>query len=354
MGLLDAFSRDGLMTAMQDPMFQLGVGLLARKEQNFGQALGGAMGDLGRVQQFKEQSVLRKQRAETFKEERERAKKEAEQQAAMQQRVAEFVGQSGDPSMQTAFNLGGAPAALDMYMQQQKPAKLPMSFQEWQLAGSPGSYADWVARKQAASGTSVNVNLPQPLQKGVQSGIQNNIISADLGGDEARRTLQMVQDNPEAVNLFARAFEKGSSVIRGAGDFFGSDTIKQAGEAISPRGAGGATPTQIQASLLATKSAAREIMAPDKGPLTQQEQADYKEALGMLDSADAQVVGAGLENLIGVMDRRSSRLKQISRMSGTAVPGEMNYARPTSAEELKALSPGTEYIAPDGTIRRRK
>ena len=116
MGLLDAFSRDGLMTAMQDPMFQLGVGLLSRKEQNFGQALGGAMGDLGRVQQFKEQSVLRKQRAETFKEERERAKKEAEQQAAMQQRVAEFVGQSGDPSMQTAFNLGGAPAALDMYI----------------------------------------------------------------------------------------------------------------------------------------------------------------------------------------------------------------------------------------------
>ena len=54
-----------------------------------------------------------------------------------------------------------------------------MSYQEWQLAGSPGSYADWVARKQAASGTSVNVNLPQPLRPNVVGGLQGELLPQD-------------------------------------------------------------------------------------------------------------------------------------------------------------------------------
>jgi len=161
MGLLGSFNSQNMMAAFNDPLFQIGVSLLARRDQNIGQALGGAMGDLGRIQEFKEQSVLRKQRAETFKEERERAKQEAEQQAAMQQRVAEFVSQSDDPSLQTAYQLGGAALVQDVWQQQQEPVKMPMSYQEHLLAQQDPAYAAALARKQAASGMKVEIGGPQ-------------------------------------------------------------------------------------------------------------------------------------------------------------------------------------------------
>jgi len=102
---------------------------------------------------------LRKEQAEQFRTERERAKQEAERQAAMEQRVAEFVGQSGDPSLQTAYQLGGAPAALEMYQQQQKPVKMPMSYQEYQLAQQDPAYAEMLRRKQQADTTRIELDM---------------------------------------------------------------------------------------------------------------------------------------------------------------------------------------------------
>lgn len=346
---------------MQDPMAQFGLGILAANQPgaSFGQAVGQggltAIQNMQRMGSLKEQSEYRKLQAEQLKAEMERAKAEVDRQAKMDAARAEWL--RANPQYTDLASMGGFDPVADILKTQLMPVKPendPEAYRSWKLAGSPGSYEDWYFRAKSAGGTNVTVApVFNPLEKGVVSGMQSNVITADLAVDQASRTLDLVKNNRSVMGPLPRLTEKASALVSGAADFFGSETLGSLGQSLRPVGEGGASATDLTNALLATKTAAREIMAPDKGPLTQQEQADYKEGLGMLASSDAAVVMDGLEMLIDTMNRRTTRLKQFLRTSGSTVPGETAMPRVNSQSELQSLNlkDGDKFIAPDGSIR---
>ena len=354
---------------MYNPMFQMGLGILGanRPGSSAGQAigLGGMTGlqNLSNFQQRKEISAIRKAQADQAKAEFEMAKARAAQMEQIRQGALRAIGKGSEPvagpmrpgdqremSPATGWfadpklapyaplaQLAAQTGDVDTLVKLQKMAappeqKITDDIAEYNMAvrqGYKGSILDWFKEFKKPVGTNVTVNTGE-LRPNVIGAMQSAVASADLGTQEAEEALRLVESAPGMVGWFPRTFEKVGGLIRGLGEFTDSNIVRSIGEGISPETeifdetgnfSKTVTPTTIQSALLATKTAAREIMAPDKGPLTAQEQVDYKAALGMVESSDAKIQAEGLRMLIGTMTRRKARLSQFLQESGAGVPG---------------------------------
>jgi hypothetical protein len=210
-----------------------------------------------------------------------------------------------------------------------------------------------------ASKTTISPTF-NPLRPNVEGRSQQQIINAQLALEEADIAKEMLEMAPELGNIWARGASTVGGLIAGLGQFTGNKTINVAGELIRPDPAYTKTgikitPKNIRSQMQALKSAAADIMKPDVGALTNTEQYDYKEATRLLNSDDAQEQIDGVILMEQLMRRRVKRLSMNLRVSGASVPGEpSNLPRPTSAAERDALPSGTQYIAPNGSLRMKK
>lgn len=331
-----------------NPLTQIGLGILSRTGSGQGTAAnvgGGAMIGLQNLQQMqalKEQSEERKLKAEFTKAQMEELKREAMLQAEMQRKQAEFV--AANPQYAGLYDIGGADALSQQMLAEMKPSdpestRLPTSYQEWTLAGQPGTFAEWMDRKNRAR----DINLQFPgMNKPVVTGLQQSQLSASGSLGEARELLSRVEQAPGMVGAIPSLKEKAAGWLGQIGEGLGvapaswlADAIRPVAEIMDLDGNIVETsPTDIAARSLALKARAREIMAPDKGPLTNQEQNDYKEALAMLDSADAKTKAKGMRTMIALMENRLRFIEQNLQMSGEYVPGQARGGQPTATPEL--------------------
>ena len=337
---------DGIM---RNPLFQMGLGILANNTPGatFGQAVGGGaitgIQNFQQMQALKEQSEERKLQAEFTRQRIEQAKKDADVQMEMQRRAEEWV--AANPQYEPLYRMGGMEALSQQMLAEMKPQtpksyEPPNSYQEFLLAQKDPAYAAMLAEKRKNQGR-MTLEFPG-MNKPVVTGLQQSQLSASGSLGEARELLSRVEQAPGMVGAIPSLKEKAAGWLGQIGEGLGvapaswlADTIRPVAEIMDLDGNIVETsPTDIAARSLALKARAREIMAPDKGPLTNQEQNDYKEALAMLDSADAKTKAKGMRTMIDLMENRLRFIEQNLQMSGEYIPGQARTGQPTATPEL--------------------
>jgi hypothetical protein len=309
---------------------------------------------------LKEQSEYRKLQAEQLKNEMERAKAEAAEQAQLAQRAQEFVQQN--PQYAGLYQMGGPGAVADAMKEEFKPQSQPEAYKSWLLAGAPGTFEDWYFRAKSASGTNVTVApVFNPLEKGVVSDLQKQSISAQTTLPLIDQLISDTQLLPSGIGGVAEARESVGGVlgqladvgIPGARGL--SNSIRPEIEIADPNAPGGRR--KISGQTLKTQAEnltirLKPIMA-DSGPLSNQDRVRLSTALGDVASADSQRRIEALTTVRDVIGRNADLIDNFLTTSGAAVPGRTAMPRANSQSELQSLNlkDGDQFTAPDGSVR---
>jgi len=350
---------------MQNPMFNMGLGILAANQPgaSFGQAVGSGMlagqQNLLQMRQLKEKAAQRQLQSEFMKQQIAEAKRKAALQAQIQERAQALIGQPGGEELAgptpTGARLTGAPSgmyATDPQMaplagllaasgdtgglvdllKPEKPGKPSADMQAYLYDvtqhGYKGSFADWKKSTRKAGVTKVDVNVG--LGKKAEGDLQAKSISAKTTIPLIDQLIADTQALPGGVGGIAEAREATGGIfgqladvgVPGARTVAGA--IKPEVTLLDPDAPGGqrtitGQSLRTQGEVLAIRL--KPLMA-DTGPLSNQDRARLATAMGDVASADSERRLEALSTIRNIMTENEETIDNFLRKGGLGVPGE--------------------------------
>lgn len=351
---------------MMDPWTQMGLGILAANKPgaNFGQAVGGGMlagmQNLAAMKEQEERSKYRQLQAEQFKQQMEAARRQAEQEARMQEDFSKWIASQPENIQRLAAAGGRESVAAALEAQAKEGYKIPNSLREFMNTQDVPGYGAWLDRMAKAKGVNVSPTITvNPLERRTVGNLQEQSVAAKQTVPMIDRLIADTQTLPSGIGGVAEARESVGGVFGQLADIgvpaarTFAEWIRPEATVIDPSAPGGER--KVTGQTLRTQAESLTIklkpLMADSGPLSNQDRVRLSTAMGDVASADSERRLEALMTIRNVIAENQERIDAFLRMGGGAVPGEMGYPTITSPEQLEQLKPGDRFIAPDGSVR---